>query len=394
MPLIGDSFFLVIRLQPECQVPMKTELRKSSKPNGCELIVQPADGIDPIVKAIQSAKERIEILIFRFDRSEIEEALIAAVKRGVAVQALIAWTNRGGERNLRNLETRLLAAGVTVSRTANDLARYHGKMLIVDRKRLYLLAFNFTGLDINMSRSFGIVSNSRTLVAEAVKLFEADSNRQPYTPVKGGLLVSPINAREELADFLSATKKDLLIYDPCVGDPKMVRILEERNRAGVSIRLIGSLKRANQAIDVRPLAGMRLHTRTIIRDGRLAFVGSQSLRTPELDGRREVGMFVGDRRSVEKMASVFEEDWKASEAVPDQGMPALRGDKLAKKVAKAMTNELPPVGEVIEAVTSDLPSNTVSVEKLDLESLEESIKAAVKTVVRETIQEAAGRAQE
>ena len=42
---------------------------------------------------------------------ELEKALAAAVARGVAVRALIAHTNRGGEKNLRKLEMRLLGRG-------------------------------------------------------------------------------------------------------------------------------------------------------------------------------------------------------------------------------------------------------------------------------------------
>jgi hypothetical protein len=38
---------------------------------------------------------------------------------------------------------RLLAAGVGVARTASDLTRYHGKMLIIDRSELSVLGFQF-----------------------------------------------------------------------------------------------------------------------------------------------------------------------------------------------------------------------------------------------------------
>ena len=74
-----------------------------------KLIIQPDDGITPLVKAIRSAKRRVDIVIFRFDRTEIEKALEDAVTRGVTVQALIAHTNRGGDRVLRKLELRLLS---------------------------------------------------------------------------------------------------------------------------------------------------------------------------------------------------------------------------------------------------------------------------------------------
>ena len=117
-----------------------------------KLLIQPGDGVAPLVEAINGAKSRVEIAIFRFDRNEIEKALANAAARGVFVHALIAYTNRGGERNLRKLEMRLLEAGITVARTADDLIRYHDKYLIIDRRELFLLSFNFTYLDIDHSR--------------------------------------------------------------------------------------------------------------------------------------------------------------------------------------------------------------------------------------------------
>src|SRR5580704_6555141 len=84
-----------------------------------KLVIQPSDGVAPLIHSIDRAKSRIDIAIFRFDRAEIETALANAMSRGVSVHALIAHTNRGGEQNLRKLELRLLAAGATVARTAD-----------------------------------------------------------------------------------------------------------------------------------------------------------------------------------------------------------------------------------------------------------------------------------
>src|SRR2546426_5970038 len=174
-----------------------------------KLIVQPDVGIAPIVTAIKQAKKSIDILIFRLDRSEITQALEAAVARGVRVRALTAHTNRGGTKSLRRLEMRLLEAGVTVSRTADDLQRYHGKMVIIDDKILHIYGFNFTGLDIEKSRSFGIVTKNEKLVAEAQKLFTADFDRQPYVPGNERFVVSPENARERLARCLRRAGRPL-----------------------------------------------------------------------------------------------------------------------------------------------------------------------------------------
>ncbi|MGA2739682.1 MAG: phospholipase D-like domain-containing protein [Bryobacteraceae bacterium] len=195
----------------------------------------------PLVKAICAAKSCIEIVIFRFDQREVERALANAVSRGVSVHALIASTNSAGAENLRRLELRLLAAGITAARTADDLVRYHSKVMIVDRRDLYLLAFNWTHLDIDRSRSFGLIVKNRDVVREVEQLFAADTKRIPYEPSLDSVVVSPVNARKALAKFIQEAKKDLIVYDPKISDRAMIRLLAERAKAGVNVRIIGRL---------------------------------------------------------------------------------------------------------------------------------------------------------
>jgi len=273
------------------------------------VIVQPDDGIGPVVSAINKARKSIDIGIFRLDRADIAKALKRAVERGVPVRTLIAHTNHGGEKQLRKLEQELLETGARVSRTDDDLHRYHNKIMIVDRNTLYVLGFNYTAKDVDKSRSFGLITRKRHLVQEAIKLFEADSLRQPYTHGPKVFLVSPMNARERLAHFLKGARKELLIYDPKLTDPEMIRILRERVSSGVKVRIMGKLGKRGAGLIAEKLPGMRLHVRAIIRDGNQAFVGSQSLRKLELDGRREVGVIVRDRKVVGRMMKVFEDDW-------------------------------------------------------------------------------------
>ena len=97
------------------------------------------------------------------------------------MRALIAHTNSGGEKGLRQLELRMLDKGVSVSRTADELVRYHAKMMVVDREELHVYGFNYTALDLK-SRSFGIVTKDRKVVQEAIRLFENDVLRQEYEP--------------------------------------------------------------------------------------------------------------------------------------------------------------------------------------------------------------------
>ena len=280
-----------------------------------ELIVQPDDGIDPLVAAVKAAEKRVDILIFRFDRAGLEKALEAAVERGVAVRAMIAHTNRGGEGRLRKLELRLLERGVTVSRTADDFVRYHGKMMVVD-DRLYVLGFNYTKTDTEKSRSFGLVTKDKALVAAAEALFDADSTRQPYTPnCEDDFVVSPECSRVALTRLIKDAEKQILIYDEKLSDPMLLRLLQSKAKEGLDVRVIGRLgkvARGTQDVKCVKLKDRRLHVRAIVIDGKAVSIGSQSLRKLELDSRREIALICRTSAVAKRVAEIFETDWANS----------------------------------------------------------------------------------
>jgi phosphatidylserine/phosphatidylglycerophosphate/cardiolipin synthase-like enzyme len=297
-----------------------------------ELIVQPDAGAGPIDQILRRARVSIDVCIFRFDHKTIERELALAVQRGVRVRALIAHAVGRRAIQLRKLEDELLDSGVMVARTRDDLLRYHSKFMVVD-DTLYLFGFNFTKNDIRRCRSFGIATRHRKSVQEALRLFEADCTRQPYAPsAASNLVVSPLSARPVLEKFLRGACRDLAIYDARVRDPSMIRILHERARKGVLVRVLGKMAKANGSITVRPMKGLRLHVRAIIRDGTVSFVGSQSLRKQELDKRREVGLIIGNPGVTRALKRVFESDWEAAAPVSEKA-PEQKPGRLAEPTA-------------------------------------------------------------
>jgi cardiolipin synthase A/B len=237
-----------------------------------------------------------------------------------------------------------------------------------------------------------------------VKLFEADTKRQPYVPGHPSFVVSPLNARKQLSAFLRDAKKELLIYDPEIGDPAMLRLIEARAQAGVNVKVIGRA-RSSAKIEVRKLTTMRLHTRTIIRDGAQAFIGSQSLREIELGSRREVGIIFRDKKIVAAVAKIFRDDWDAIERAAQQPVQeATPADsardeaeqlaKVAKKVAKAITKDLPPVAPVLRVVVRELAGEnghgnlgTTIVEGRVEDAVKEAVKEAVRSAVETVVEE-------
>jgi phosphatidylserine/phosphatidylglycerophosphate/cardiolipin synthase-like enzyme len=365
-----------------------------------KLIIEPEDGVAPVLSAIKGAKKSVEIAIFRFDRKDVEMALTAAAARGIRVTALIACANRGGKKNLRQLELRFLEAGVIVARTADDLVRYHGKYILIDRRVLHVLSFNFTRLDIRHSRGFGIITTRSNCLREAVKLFKADCTRTRYAPKCETFVVSPANSRRVLSAFLKRAKKQLLIYDPMISDKVILQVLRDRAKAGVEVKVIGHLA-GPAPFDVQKLAGLRLHTRTIIRDRRQAFVGSQSLRAAELDSRREVGLIVQDAKAVKQLVDTFESDWtrkgtKHLPVPPDAEDVLIEGTSSKKEVVKAVkvfTKELQPLATKVKKAVKEAVVKAGK-DVLHNKDVKDTMKKVVKQAVKEAVKDAVHEAQE
>jgi hypothetical protein len=155
----------------------------------------------------------------------------------------------------------------------------------------------------------------------------------------------------------------------------------------VDIRIIGTMPRKSVSLAVRKL-NLRLHTRTIVRDGKAVFLGSQSLRELELDERREIGIIFREPKAVAEILRVFEEDWGAHTLAPGAeaaDTPPVR--KLAKKVARVIVEELPPVAPVLDeavkelGVDANLAVDTGKVEDIVKDAIKEAVKEAVKEVV-------------
>jgi phosphatidylserine/phosphatidylglycerophosphate/cardiolipin synthase-like enzyme len=128
---------------------------------------------------------------------------------------------------------------------------------------------------------------------------------------------------------------------------------------------------------------MRLHVRAMVRDGKHVFLGSQSLRTAEMDTRREVGIIFADRQIAARIIKTFENDWtNAGEHLDEQSLPTA---KAARKVAKAVAKSLPPMDSVLEVLVNGT-DNPASVQ-LDSAKLEEAVKVAVKQAVEEAVTE-------
>ena len=169
------------------------------------------------------------------------------------------------------------------------------------------------------------MTRRRSLVAEALRLFEADFDRQAYTPRLDQFVVSPFNSRSSLLTLIEGARQQLLIYDPRLTDRLMQRAIERRAMAGIDVRVISKLEKELRDVEIAAYPGGRMHVRAIVQDARRVFIGSQGLRRAELDRRREIGVIVDDKEIVRGVTRIFEKDW----ARTPQGRRARKAKKRA-----------------------------------------------------------------
>jgi hypothetical protein len=215
-----------------------------------------------------------------------------------------------------------------------------------------------------------------------LRLIEADIARQPFESKLDTFVVSPVNARKKLAEFIRDAKMELLIYDPKIADREMIRALSDRVKNDVTVRVIGTMgKKYGSLLQVQSPV-FRLHTRTIIRDRRTAFVGSQSLRQPELDTRREVGLIIRDRKMVDELLETFEADWELKVAPARMQIPT----RALKKRMKNAVAKLSPLNPIVKKAVKEVVAKA-GPDSLDPKEVKATVENAVKEAVRERVDE-------
>ena len=182
----------------------------------------------------------------------------------------------------------------------------------------------------------------------------------------------------------------------------MLRVPQGRLKAGVEIKVIGSVS-GPAPFEVRTLNAQRLHTRTIIRDRRQAFVGSQSLRAAELDSRRELGLIVQDAKAVKTLIETFESDWASSSAkkTPARpaepegpaGEPSAVTAKEAEKAVQVLTQGLDPLAVSVRKAVRKAVAKAGE-DGLRDKDVQDTMKRVVKKAVKEGVQEAVQDAQD
>jgi phosphatidylserine/phosphatidylglycerophosphate/cardiolipin synthase-like enzyme len=313
-----------------------------AKKNGDEhrLIVQPDDGVAPVVEFIDGATRTLRIKQFTLTDPDVLQAITRAHGRGVAVRVMLNPHRSSGDRANDDTHAALKHAHVTVEWTNPAFAVTHEKSIVVDDHTALIATFNLCTKYFTETRDYGVVTTCPHEVAEIVAGFEADWKRATFDPTEEStLLWSATNARQRMAWFIDAAKHELLIQHPKFVDATIVERIAAARHRGVKVDLLcggkhgisdwdvldtfASLRLLDRAgVKVRRQKHLKLHAKLLLADDKRALVGSMNIDRSAFDLRRELGVVTEEGGVVRRLRKVFDHDWH--EAKPYDAPDPLR----------------------------------------------------------------------
>lgn len=300
-------------------------------PGALTLLIQPDDGRTPILDLFNNAQTSIDLMIYLLSDHEVITALKNAVLRGVAVRVMLEQNPCCSSNNpmQRALFSELQEARIQVQWTNPAFRLTHAKTAVVDGATALIMSQNLTKTSFTFNREANILDRDPADVEALSALFNADWGRAAYTPTDPNLVIANINARQKFLALIGGATKSLAIESEEMQDPVIIDALVAAQRRGVAVRYIGSVapntgsnpQRDDNAAGRRRLvvggAGVRLlaapyvHTKTLLADGIVAFVGSENFSAASLDTNREIGILTADPAVITRLTTVFTKDWAA-----------------------------------------------------------------------------------
>jgi len=150
---------------------------------GRDLVWSPTDSQERLLALINGATRSLRVYSEEMGDTTMEDALIAAAKRGVSVR--ICGENQDGEFD--SDFARLARAGVRISYYHSSSGFYiHGKVIEADYGTRHAKAFvgseNFSNTSLNQNRELGLITANHAVLSSIAHTFATDSRNGKHWP--------------------------------------------------------------------------------------------------------------------------------------------------------------------------------------------------------------------
>jgi phosphatidylserine/phosphatidylglycerophosphate/cardiolipin synthase-like enzyme len=331
--------------------------RAFCQPANLTLFVEPDDGKQILLNAINRATKQIDLEIYMLTDNDLIKALETRADAGIPTRVILQqhlWPNLVSPYATK---AELEKHGVKVHWGNPKFSYTHEKCLITDNSTAYIMTLNWSATTFAINREYGLVDIIQKDINEIETVFQADWNldNTPLPLSDKNLLWSPNNARDKMTSLLNTAKNTLYIESEIFDDAKMQQTLMQIAKKSVDVRLIVSFPSAEQktilqqlaasGVQVRILDCHHLKTSNLYMHAKLAllevphldeinlsqesvskeasaYVGSINYLTQSLDQNRELGITLSAKDSdsqtiITKLATVFQRDWNTATPLAD-----------------------------------------------------------------------------
>jgi phosphatidylserine/phosphatidylglycerophosphate/cardiolipin synthase-like enzyme len=281
-----------------------------------EVFVQPDVGTAPFKEAIERATTSIDVMVYQMGYGAILEGLEAKARAGVKVRAVLDLAQKPVNDKYK---VRLENAGATVVWSDPRFTFTHAKVIVVDRSEAIVSTGNYSESYMLKERNLAVRDTDPDDIAVLTKLFDADYAHVEPDLSCTRLLIAPVNARQRLMDFIASAKTSILVHSMQLGDKDVREALAARKAAGVEVRAlladpgwIDANAAAAQFLTEHAIPARwaeHVHVKTIVVDGKAAYVGSINLSWNSITKNREVGLLLDEPANVNAIMTTFEKDW-------------------------------------------------------------------------------------
>jgi cardiolipin synthase A/B len=287
------------------------------------LIVEPSSGITPVLSKIQGAVKSIDLVMYELEDTQVENALIAAEKRGIVVRVLLNEGYYGAQPSASSAATYqyLQSAEVSVHWAPAYFALTHQKTLVVDGNQAIIMTFNLTPQYYTADRDFGVVDNDIKDVTAIETAFNDDWQGVKDTAAAGDDLVWSPGAETTILSIINNSRQSLFIENEEMSDTAVVNALIAAAQRGVMVELVMTYsnewtanftKLAAAGVGIRTYATdahLYIHAKLILCDGTSVLVGSQNFSASSLKDNRELGIIISDSNLFDSLFTTFRSDW-------------------------------------------------------------------------------------
>jgi phosphatidylserine/phosphatidylglycerophosphate/cardiolipin synthase-like enzyme len=306
-------------------------LRSAPGPAEAVRLWQDAAIFGEVARLVGGASARVLVEMYEFGRADLEDALVAARRRGLDVRLVYDPSVAQSARAAR----RLAARGLPLRSYPLDDRRHqidHVKLLVADGHAL-VAGMNW-GANSARNHDYGLETWSPAALERLTAIFEQDWSlaggvpRPPVVAAAGSPVFQTapgIEVRGALLGLLGSARAEVRAEVFVLTDRDVLAALAGAHRRGVRVRVLldprqdvnlPSRRLLEQAgVEVRwypAPAGSKLHAKVGLFDSGHLLLGSANWSVSGLSVNHELDLETTDPRAIRTYVTRFEADWSAS----------------------------------------------------------------------------------